>query len=160
MDGAPPADVYAPADEVEVRVEAAPRPALRGVADVEIKGEMLDATPHLLAPEQLSAAPGVFVDHEDGEGIGNDVNIRGFDFEHGSGLEMRVAGVPVNVPMHVLGQGYADVGFVIPEVVRKIRVLEGVYDVEQGDAAIGGSAYYELGVERRGTRLSATFGSF
>ena len=84
----------------------------------------------------LAAAPGFFVDHEDGEGLGNDVYLRGFDLEHGSGIEMRVGNVPVNSPVHVQGQGYADANFIIPEVVRSIRVLEGPYDPRQGDTAI------------------------
>ncbi len=108
----------------------------------------------------LSAAPGFFVDHEDGEGLGNDVYLRGFDLEHGSGIEMRVGNVPINSPVHVLGQGYADANFIIPEVVRSIRVLEGPYDPRQGDAAIVGSAYFDLGVSERKHLLKASYGSF
>jgi hypothetical protein len=108
----------------------------------------------------LSAAPGFFVDHEDGEGLGNDVYLRGFDLEHGSGIEMRVGNVPINSPLHVQGQGYADANFIIPEVVRSIRVLEGPYDPRQGDAAVVGSAYFDLGVADRGTQLKGTYGSF
>jgi iron complex outermembrane receptor protein len=88
----------------------------------------------------LSAAPGFFVDHEDGEGLGNDVYLRGFDLDNGSGIEMKVGEVPINIPLHIHGQGYADVNFIIPEVVRSIRVLEGPYDPRQGDSAIVGSA--------------------
>lgn len=113
-----------------------------------------------MASELLSSAPGFFVDHEDGEGLANDVFLRGFDLEHGSGIEMRVGSTPINVPMHVRGQGYADVNFIIPEVVRSIRVLQGPYDPRQGDAAIVGSAYFDLGVERRGYQLKTTYGSF
>jgi iron complex outermembrane receptor protein len=120
----------------------------------------LDAAPHARTSEMLSAAPGFFVDHEDGEGLGNDVYLRGFDLEHGSGIEMRVGNIPVNVPSHIQGQGYADVNFIIPEVVRSIRVLEGPYDPRQGDAAIVGSAYFDLGVPERGYRFGATHGSF
>jgi hypothetical protein len=108
----------------------------------------------------LSAAPGFFVDHEDGEGLGNDVYLRGFDLEHGSGIEMRVGSVPINNPLHVQGQGYADANFIIPEVVRSVRVLEGPFDPRQGDAAIVGSAYFDLGVPERGYRLGASYGSF
>jgi outer membrane receptor protein involved in Fe transport len=100
------------------------------------------------------------VDHEDGEGLGNDVYLRGFDLSHGSGIEMRVGGVPVNSPAHVRGQGYADVNFLIPEVVSSIRVLEGPYDPRQGDAAIVGSALFELGVAERGYQAKASYGSF
>ncbi|MEO7035046.1 MAG: TonB-dependent receptor [Polyangiaceae bacterium] len=132
----------------------------RGIGDIRIKRELLDASPHQQASEMLSAAPGFFVDHEDGEGLGNDVYLRGFDLEHGSGIEMRVGNVPINSPVHVQGQGYADANFIIPEVVRSIRVLEGPYDPRQGDTAIVGSAYFDLGVTERKNELKASYGSF
>lgn len=132
----------------------------RGIDDVRIKRELLEASPRMQTSEMLSAAPGFFVDHEDGEGLGNDVYLRGFDLEHGSGIEMRVDNVPINSPVHVQGQGYADVNFIIPEVVRSIRVLEGPFDPRQGDAAIVGSAYFDLGVPDRGYQAKATYGSF
>lgn len=108
----------------------------------------------------LSAAPGFFVDHEDGEGLGNDVYLRGFDLDNGSGIEMKVGEVPINIPLHIHGQGYADVNFIIPEVVRSIRVIEGPYDPRQGDSAIVGSALFDLGVPARGYQLKASYGSF
>jgi TonB family protein len=143
---------------VQVRGIAPPSP--RGVADLRISRELLEASPRQQTSEMLSAAPGFFVDHEDGEGLGNDVYLRGFDLEHGSGIEMRVGNIPINNPVHVMGQGYADVNFIIPEVVRSIRVVEGPYDPRQGDAAIVGSAYFDLGVPDRGYRLKTTYGSF
>jgi hypothetical protein len=132
----------------------------RGLGDLRITRDQLDAAPHQQTSEMLSAAPGFFVDHEDGEGLGNDVHLRGFDLEHGSGIEMRIGSIPINVPLHILGQGYADVSFVIPEVVRGVRVLEGTYDPRQGDAAIVGSAYFDLGVAERGTQVKTSYGSF
>lgn len=132
----------------------------RGLGDVRVKRDELEAAPHQQTSEMLSAAPGFFVDHEDAEGLGNDVYLRGFDLEHGSGIEMRVANVPVNIPLHIQGQGYADPNFIIPEAVRSIRVLAGPYDPRQGDAAIVGSAYFDLGVPERGYQVRATGGSF
>jgi hypothetical protein len=132
----------------------------RGVSDVRVDREALTASPRQQASEMLSAAPGSFVDHEDAEGIANDVYLRGFDLDSGSGIEMKVGGVPINVPLHIHGQGYADANFVIPEVVRSVRVLEGPYDPRQGDAAIAGSALFDLGVPERGYQLKATYGSF
>ncbi|HEY3667945.1 MAG TPA: Plug domain-containing protein, partial [Polyangiaceae bacterium] len=104
---------YARTIEVRGKSWSAPR----GVGDLRIKRELLDASPHQQTSEMLSAAPGFFVDHEDGEGLGNDVYLRGFDLDHGSGIEMRVGNVPINNPVHVQGQGYADANFIIPEVV-------------------------------------------
>lgn len=132
----------------------------RGVGDLRIKRDVLEASPRLQASELLSAAPGVFVDHEDGGGLGNDVFFRGFDLNHGSGVEMRVGNIPLNIPVHIRGQGYADPNFILPEVVRSVRVLPGPYDPRQGDAAIAGSAYFDLGVERRGYQLKSQVGSF
>jgi hypothetical protein len=134
--------------------------AARGIGDFRLRHEQLTASPRQHTSELLSAAPGFFVDHEDGEGLGNDVYLRGFDLDHGSGIEMRVGGVPINAPVHVRGQGYADVDFIIPEVVDAIRVQEGPYDPRQGDAAIVGSAAFALGVRERGYQLKASYGSF
>lgn len=147
-------------DYAQVEVRGTGWASPRGLSDLRIKRELLDASPRQQTSELLSAAPGFFVDHEDGEGFGNDVYLRGFDLEHGSGIEMRVGNVPINSPVHVQGQGYTDANFLIPEVVRSIRVLEGPYDPRQGDAAIVGSAYFDLGVPDRGTLLKASHGSF
>lgn len=147
-------------DEDYVTVKGSTWPSPRGAGDVRIKRELLEASPRQQTSEMLSAAPGFFVDHEDGEGLGNDVYLRGFDLSHGSGIEMRLGAIPLNVPLHVQGQGYVDASFIIPEVVRSIRVLQGPYDPRQGDAAIVGSAYFDVGVLERGHRLKTTLGSF
>jgi hypothetical protein len=149
-----------PGDAQAVEVRGQVSSAHRGLGDVRIDRELLDASPRLQTSEMLSAAPGFFVDHEDGEGLGNDVYLRGFDLDHGSGIEMRLGSIPINVPTHIQGQGYADANFIIPEVVRSVRVLEGPYDPRQGDAAIVGSAYFDLGVPERGYQAKATYGSF
>ncbi len=168
--GAPPAVPPAPhptstneqdedyAQVVQVRDAGWSSP--RGIDDIRVRRELLEASPRQQTSEMLSAAPGFFVDHEDGEGLGNDVYLRGFDLEHGSGIEMRVGNVPINIPLHIQGQGYADANFIIPEVVRSIRVLEGPYDPRQGDAAIVGSAYFDLAVPERGYQLKTSYGSF
>jgi iron complex outermembrane receptor protein len=132
----------------------------RGLGDIRVDRETLTASPRQQTSEMLSAAPGFFVDHEDGEGLGNDVYLRGFDLDNGSGIEMKVGDVPINIPLHIHGQGYADVNFIIPEVVRSIRVLEGPYDPRQGDSAIVGSALFDLGVTERGYQLKTSYGSF
>ena len=154
----PPATVPPRRRRSEVRGIAWSSP--RGLGDVRVDRETLTASPRQQTSEMLSAAPGFFVDHEDGEGLGNDVYLRGFDLDNGSGIEMKVGEVPINVPLHIHGQGYADVNFIIPEVVRSIRVLEGPYDPRQGDSAIVGSALFDLGVTERGYQLKTTYGSF
>jgi TonB family protein len=147
-------------DYVQIEVRGTSWASPRGIGDLRIKRELIEASPRQQTSEMLSAAPGFFVDHEDGEGFGNDVYLRGFDLEHGAGIEMRVGNVPINSPVHVQGQGYSDVNFIVPEVVRSIRVLEGPYDPRQGDAAIVGSAYFDLGMVDRGTLLKSSYGSW
>jgi hypothetical protein len=144
----------------EVVVRGTGWPSPRGLGDIRVQRAELEASPRQQTSEMLSAAPGFFVDHEDGEGLANDVYLRGFDLGHGSGIEMRLGSVPINVPLHIQGQGYADPNFIIPEVVRAVRVLEGPFDPRQGDAAIVGSAYFEVGVPRRGYRAAVSYGSF
>jgi len=154
----PATPIQAGVETVQVRAIAWASP--RGLGDIRVDRETLTASPRQQTSEMLSAAPGFFVDHEDGEGLGNDVYLRGFDLDNGSGIEMKVGEVPINIPLHIHGQGYADVNFIIPEVVRSIRVLEGSYDPRQGDSAIVGSALFDLGVPERGYQLKTTYGSF
>ena len=152
----PPSEAAPPEIEVRgVRPESS-----RGVGDFRLRRDLLTASPRQQTSEFLSAAPGFFVDHEEGEGFGNDVYLRGFDLEHGSGIEMRVGAVPLNIPTHIQGQGYADANLIIPEVVSQLRVLEGPYDPRQGDAAIVGSAYFDLAVPERGGLVRGSYGSF
>lgn len=154
----PPTPIQPPPENVFVRGLAWSSP--RGLGDVRVDRETLTASPRQQTSEMLSAAPGFFVDHEDGEGLGNDVYLRGFDLDNGSGIEMKVNDVPINIPLHIHGQGYADANFIIPEVVNSIRVLEGAYDPRQGDSAIVGSALFDLGVTQRGYQLKGSYGSF
>ncbi|MFZ5891833.1 MAG: TonB-dependent receptor [Myxococcota bacterium] len=158
--GAARSDSARAAPGVGVEVRGSTLGTQRGIGDTRVTRDLLEASPRQHASELLSAAPGFFVDHEDAEGLGNDVYLRGFDLEHGSGIEMKLGPLPINIPTHVRGQGYADVDFIIPEVVESVRVLEGCYDPRQNDSAIVGSAYFQLGVPERGTQLKASYGSF
>ena len=68
--------------------------------------------------------------------------------------------MPVNEAGNLHGNGYADLHFIIPELVESLRVIEGPYDPRQGNFAVAGSAAYELGVEKRGLTAKYTGGSF
>lgn len=152
---APPADVGAVA-----KVALPGRTEERGANDYRLDRARLDAAPHGNAAEMLQGAPGLVVARIEGEAVGHRLMLRGFDADHGQDIELTLDGVPVNQPSHVHGQGYADLGFVIPETVRSLRVVEGVYDPAQGDFAVAGSADFQLGVERRGLSLSSSYGAF
>lgn len=156
--GASPATAAVPTSEVHVT--GRPAPASRGVSDFRIPRTTLTAAPHGSGADLLATAPGVYIAHPEGEAIAQRIYLRGFDAEHGQDVELKVAGIPMNQPSHIHGQGYADLNLVIPETVRSIRVVEGVYDPRQGDFAVAGSAEYDLGVEERRSRLKLSYGSF
>lgn len=144
----------------EVTAHGRPIPPVRGTSDFRIPRLTLTAAPHGSGADMLATAPGVYVAHPEGEAIAQRIYLRGFDAEHGQDVELHVAGIPMNQPSHIHGQGYADLNLVIPETVRSIRVIEGVYDPRQGDFAVAGSASYDLGVEERRSRVKLTYGSF
>jgi iron complex outermembrane receptor protein len=86
--------------------------------------------------------------------------LRGFDAREGQDVEIRVNGDVVNQAGNLHGNGYADLHFVIPELVESLRVIEGPYDPRQGNFAVAGSADYELGLARRGLTAAVDLGSF
>jgi hypothetical protein len=92
--------------------------------------------------------PGVYVSRPEGDAVAHEIYLRGFNAAHGQDIEFTVGGVPINQLSHLHGQGYADLNFILPEVVRSIRVTEGVYDPHQGDFAVAGSIDFDLGVEQ------------
>ncbi len=147
-------------EPVDIHVAGAKIPPPRAPSDITVDSDILEASPHAKGGDLLATVPGVYVGHVEGDAVANNVFLRGFNAEHGQDIEFKVGGIPVNVPSHIHGQGYADLNFVIPEVVRHLRVVEGVYDPRQGDFSVAGSAYYELGVLPRGYRVKGTVGSF
>ena len=80
---------------------------------------MLRAAPHRTGSDLLLTVPGVFVTQHSGEGKAHQIFFRGFDAIHGQDIEFWVAGAPVNEVSNLHGQGYADLHFVIPEVVKR-----------------------------------------
>lgn len=144
----------AEAEQDELRAEQ------RAAGDVEIDRDVIEAAPRSEGAEILRSAPGVYIARIGGDSVGHRIMLRGFDAEHGQDLELRVGHLPVNIPNHIHGQGYADLGFLIPEVVRRMRVREGVSDPRQGDFAVAGSVDLELGVEKRGLLSRSSYGSF
>ena len=138
----------------------APRPLDRGASTVEITPSQLSKTAQSSAGKILEQAPGLFLANEGGSGHADQVFLRGFDAEQGQDIEFTVGGVPINEVDNTDGHGYSDTHFIIPELVRSLRVIEGPFDPHQGDFAVAGSANYELGVVNRGMQFEQGIGSF
>lgn len=57
----------------------------------------------------------------EGPAVAHNYMLRGFDAEHGQDIEFRVGGLPINVPSHIHGQSYADLGFLISETIHDFK---------------------------------------
>jgi hypothetical protein len=110
--------------------------------------------------DTFNSVPGLYLSQHTGKGKAHQYFLRGFDAVHGSELEIRVAGIPINEVSNVHGQGYADLHFLIPDVILHLRALKGPFLGHQGDFAISGSLEMDLGLEERGFQVQVQGGSF
>jgi iron complex outermembrane receptor protein len=135
-------------------------PKSRGASDFLVEVGELKAVPRRSAADFLKLAPGILLTNEGGEGHPEQIFLRGFDARQGQDLELTVDGVPINEMGNLHGNGFADLNFIIPELVENLRVLEGPFDPRQGNFAVAGSADYQLGLTERGLTAKGTYGSF
>jgi outer membrane receptor protein involved in Fe transport len=100
----------------------------------------LEGRPVLRPGEILEVVPGLVVTQHSGDGKANQYFLRGFNLDHGTDFATRVDGIPVNMPTHAHGQGYADINFLIPEMVDKVRYRKGTYFADEGNFSAAGAA--------------------
>lgn len=143
---------------VTVRIEGQKRAG--SASEAVIDSDLVRAAPHKGGSDVLSVVPGVFITQHSGQGKAHQIFFRGFDADHGQDVEIWAGGAPVNEVSNIHGQGYADMHFLMPEVVRRVRSLPGTYDVHQGDFAVAGSMFIDLGYDEPGFTASTTVGSF
>ena len=108
-------------------------------SEIRFTGEQFNARPASRPGELLEIVPGLIVTQHSGEGKANQYFLRGFNLDHGTDLAIKVDGMPVNMPTHGHGQGYADINFLIPELVGSVNVRKGPYFADQGDFASAGA---------------------
>ncbi len=136
-------EVKGKAEPLKVHDLDAPDNHLLGIADTASQGivtrEKLDERAYLRAGEVLETVPGLLISQHSGEGKANQYYLRGFDLDHGTDLAVSVAGLPVNLPSNAHGQGYSDLNFLIPELVRDIQYEKGPYFADAGDFSAAGS---------------------
>jgi outer membrane receptor protein involved in Fe transport len=90
----------------------------------------------------LRLVPGLFIAQHAGGGKAEQIFLRGFDVDHGTDFAIYADGMPVNMPSHAHGQGYADLHFLIPETVSELEVNKGPYATKYGDLATAGSGEF------------------
>ena len=131
--------------DTEVVVITAPRPARADAASQgTVSGEALEQRPLAHPADVLEAVPGMVVTQHSGSGKANQYFLRGFNLDHGTDFAVQVDGMPVNLPSHAHGQGYADLNFLIPELVDHIHYRKGPYYADQGDFSAAGAAHLHL----------------
>jgi outer membrane receptor protein involved in Fe transport len=127
---------------IEPVIVATDRPF--AAATSRISGEVdLHIRPRQSSQELLGVAPGVVIAQHAGGGKAEQIFVRGFDADHGTDVALQVDGTPVNMVSHAHGQGYSDLHFLIPEIVKRVTVRKGPYAAEDGDFATGASLSFE-----------------
>src|SRR5262245_24802130 len=127
---------------------------------VSISGEQVNAVPFSRPGEALEVVPGLIVTQHSGEGKANQYFLRGFNLDHGTDLAIKVDGMPVNMPTHGHGQGYADINFLIPELIQSVNVRKGPYYADVGDFSSAGSVAIDYVNKLPKNIAEMTFGSF
>jgi len=122
--------------------------------------EDLERRPKLRAGELVETVPGAIATQHSGGGKANQYFLRGFNLDHGTDFAISVGGMPVNMPTHGHGQGYADLNFLIPELVERARYRKGPYFAEIGDFSSAGGVDFDLVRAIPEGALSLTLGSF
>ncbi len=98
----------------------------------------LNLRPTRSAQEFLRIIPGLFIAQHAGGGKAEQIFLRGFDIDHGTDIQVSVDGLPVNMVSHGHGQGYADLHFLIPELVNNIDYGKGPYYADRGNLNTSG----------------------
>src|SRR5262245_13146760 len=139
----------------------APGQGLIGAADAASEGivtaRQIETRPLMRTGEVLETVPGLIISQHSGEGKANQYYLRGFNLDHGTDFSTTVMGMPVNMPTHAHGQGYADINFVMPELISVVQYKKGPYSADEGDFATAGSAQinYTSALDRPIVRASA-----
>ncbi|KRR13892.1 TonB-dependent receptor [Bradyrhizobium jicamae] len=127
---------------------------------ISISGAEVNARPFSRVGEALEVVPGLIVTQHSGEGKANQYFLRGFNLDHGTDLSIKVDGMPVNMPTHGHGQGYADINFMIPELIQSVNVRKGPYFADVGDFGSAGALAIDYINRLPKNVLETTNGSF
>ncbi|MBV9361568.1 MAG: TonB-dependent receptor plug domain-containing protein, partial [Betaproteobacteria bacterium] len=113
-------------------------------ASGEVDSDRLERRPLGRPGDVLEAVPGMVVTQHSGSGKANQYFLRGFNLDHGTDFAISVDGMPINLPSHAHGQGYADLNFLMPELVDHVHYRKGPYYADQGDFSAAGGAQLHL----------------
>jgi hypothetical protein len=148
-------------DDIEITARADNLLGIAGSANEGTTGrEDLERRPKLRSGELVETVPGAIATQHSGGGKANQYFLRGFNLDHGTDFAISVGDMPVNMPTHGHGQGYADLNFLIPELVERARYRKGPYFAEIGDFSSAGGVDFDLVRSLPQGNLSLTLGSY
>jgi outer membrane receptor protein involved in Fe transport len=151
-----------PAANALPAANTAATPAAAPVAspsEKNVSGEEVNARPFSRPAEALEVVPGLIVTQHSGDGKANQYFLRGFNLDHGTDLAIWVDDMPVNMRTHAHGQGYADLNFLIPELISLVNIRKGPYFADEGDFSSVGAVHINL-LDSIKSIASITVGSF
>jgi len=122
-------------EEIIVSESWAPDQAMTVISKIDTELRPIKAS-----QDVLRMVPGLVTAQHAGGGKAEQIFLRGFDIDHGTDIALTVDGMPVNMVSHAHGQGYADLHFVIPEVIGQVAFNKGPYYAEVGDFNTAGYA--------------------
>ncbi|MBV8406991.1 MAG: TonB-dependent receptor [Alphaproteobacteria bacterium] len=129
-------------------------------SEQRISGETLNSFPVSRPGEILEAVPGLIVTQHSGEGKANQYFLRGFNLDHGTDIALWLDEMPINMRTHAHGQGYADLNFMIPELVESLIARKGPYWAQEGDFSSAAAIHLHYAEQLERNVVLATGGSY
>lgn len=129
--------------------------SLNFISDID-----LNYKPVNTSQEVLRTVPGLFIGQHAGGGKAEQLFFRGFDLDHGTDIDITVDGIPVNLVSHAHGQGYADLHFLIPELIDKIDFGKGSYYADKGDFSTTGYINFKTKDKLENSSATVEYGMF
>lgn len=111
-----------------VRISAGRISPMVSIAQVDLNVRSVNTS-----QDVLRIVPGLFIAQHAGGGKSEQIFLRGFDADHGTDVDVSVDGIPVNMVSQAHGQGYADLHWLIPELISEVDFAKGPYYANHGD---------------------------
>jgi TonB family protein len=136
---APTQPASPPEEATRYRSTVVDRGPMTAASSTTVRNLDFDLRPRTSPNDVLRVVPGLLAVQHQGGGKADQLFLRGFDADHGTDVGVYIDGVPVNMPSHAHGQGYADLHWLIPEALDRIDVIKGPYDARWGDFSTAGA---------------------